>query len=293
VQPPSATRGTRKSQKPDPDHTIWLAAGLRTPFARVDGDLKHLDAIAISVPVVQAMAKQLAPGTRPDFVVWGTVMPNLGVSNVAREVVLDSALDPAMPACSTVLACATSMVATFEGGYVDRGGRDHALAGGVESMGRVQFGLNQNFSDWMRRLFQARTLGERVDRFAQIKLKDVRLFIPTVTNRTTGKSMGEHCEEMVTRWNFARETQDRLAYSSHERAVRAMASDIFNDLMHRWATSRATARHVPTPRSNGWRSCRPRLIVPPEKVPVAPLAPRAPSPRATPRRSPTAPPACG
>lgn len=34
---------------------VYLACGLRTPFARVDGDLKHLDAIALSVPVVQAM----------------------------------------------------------------------------------------------------------------------------------------------------------------------------------------------------------------------------------------------
>jgi hypothetical protein len=192
---------------------VWLAAGLRTPFARVDGDLKHLDAIALSVPVVRAMAQQLvsvASGSRPDFLVWGTVMPNLGVSNIAREVVLDSGLGPATPAFSTVLACSTSMAAAFEAAsMLGRGGRDLALAGGSESMSRVQFGLNQNFSDWMRRLFQARTLGQRLDRFAQIKVKDVRLFIPTVTNRTTGKSMGEHCEAMVQEWNIARDIVHR------------------------------------------------------------------------------------
>lgn len=214
---------------------IYLAAGLRTPFARVDGDLKHLDAIAVSVPVVQAMAKQLtslAHNRLPDFVVWGTVMPSLGMSNIAREAVLDSGLDPSTPAFSTVLACSTSMAATFEAAsMLGRGGRDLAIAGGSESMSRVQFGLNQNFSDWMRRLFQARSLGQRVDRFAQIKLKDVRLFIPSVTNRTTGKSMGEHCEEMVKQWNIARATQDRLAFASHERAVRAMANGFFNDLV--------------------------------------------------------------
>lgn len=211
---------------------VWLAAGLRTPFARVDGDLKQFDAIGISVPVVQAMARQLAPGTRPDFVVWGTVMPSLGMSNIAREAVLDSGLDPATPAFSTVLACSTSMAAAFEAAsMLGNGGRDLALAGGSESMSRVQFGLNQDFSDWMRRLFQARTLGQRLDRFAQIKFKDVRLFIPTVTNRTTGKSMGEHCEEMVKAWHIARETQDRLALASHERAVRGMANGFFNDLI--------------------------------------------------------------
>ncbi|MBM3341733.1 MAG: acetyl-CoA C-acyltransferase [Betaproteobacteria bacterium] len=211
---------------------VYVAAGLRTPFARVDGDLHQLDAIAVSVPVVQAMAKLLTPGAHPDFVVWGTVMPSLGMSNIAREAVLDSGLHPATPAFSTVLACSTSMAATFEAAsMLGSGGRELAIAGGSESMSRVQFGLNQNFSDWMRRLIQARSFGQRVDRFAQIKFRDVRLFIPTVTNRTTGKSMGEHCEEMVREWHIARETQDRLALTSHERAVRAMANGFFDDLI--------------------------------------------------------------
>jgi acetyl-CoA acetyltransferase len=43
-----------------------------------------------------------------------------------------------------------------------RGSRDSwtnastALVGGVESMSRVQIGLGQNQSDWLRRIFQAR-----------------------------------------------------------------------------------------------------------------------------------------
>src|SRR6478609_3373088 len=41
----------------DPDMTrpIWLAAGLRTPFTKVDGGLAKRDAIALGVPVLQAM----------------------------------------------------------------------------------------------------------------------------------------------------------------------------------------------------------------------------------------------
>ncbi|MFT4253885.1 MAG: acetyl-CoA C-acyltransferase, partial [Caulobacter sp.] len=53
---------------------LWLAAGLRTPFAKVDGALAAHDAIDLSVPVVKAM---LAKGARPDFAVWGKVIPNL------------------------------------------------------------------------------------------------------------------------------------------------------------------------------------------------------------------------
>jgi len=35
--------------------SVWLAAGLRTPFAKVDGALSRPDAISLSVPVVRAM----------------------------------------------------------------------------------------------------------------------------------------------------------------------------------------------------------------------------------------------
>src|ERR1700748_945659 len=45
-------------------HDLWLAAGLRTAFAKVDGAFGAYDAIALSVPVVQAMCNQLKDGDR-------------------------------------------------------------------------------------------------------------------------------------------------------------------------------------------------------------------------------------
>jgi hypothetical protein len=49
---------------------IYLASGLPTPFGRGGGALAGYDAISLSVPIVQAMAKQL-DGQKPDLVVWG------------------------------------------------------------------------------------------------------------------------------------------------------------------------------------------------------------------------------
>jgi acetyl-CoA C-acetyltransferase len=209
----------------------WLVSGLRTPFARVDGALRALDAMALSVPVAKAMAAQLRAGERPDLVVWGTVAPNLGWSNIAREVVIESGMDPATPAFSTVLACSTSMVAVFEAAGMLRDDLTLALCGGVESMSRVQIGLKQGFSDWLRRFAQSRSLGERIDRITEFPWRDFGLHIPSVANRATGKSMGEHCEEMAKQWHIARSDQDRLALQSHQRAVKAMASGFFDDLV--------------------------------------------------------------
>jgi len=209
----------------------WLVAGLRTPFARVDGALRRMDAVALSVPVAKAMAAQLAAGDRPDLVVWGTVAPNLGWSNIAREMWIEAGLDPSTPAFSTVLACATSMVAAFEASGMLGPGRSLALCGGVESMSRVQIGLAQGLSDWIRRMGQARSVGERLDRVGELRARDVRLHVPSIANRATGKSMGEHCEEMAQQWNIARSDQDRIALQSHQRAVRAMADGFFDDLV--------------------------------------------------------------
>src|SRR4051812_40943857 len=97
-----------------PDQNTWLVSGLRTPFARVDGALRKRHALDLSVPVAQAMAAQLPAGTRPDFVVWGAVAPNLGWSNIARELVVQAKLDPSTPAFTTILACSTSMIGAFE-----------------------------------------------------------------------------------------------------------------------------------------------------------------------------------
>ena len=209
----------------------WIVPGLRTPFARVDGALRRLDAVALSVPVLRAMAAQLPAGDRPDFVVWGTVAPNLGWSNIAREAWIEAKLDASTPAYSTVLACATSMVAVFEAAGMLGASRSLALCGGVESMSRVQIGLTQGLSDWIRRVGQARSFGERIDRAGEIRARDIRLHIPSIANRATGKSMGEHCEEMAKQWNIARADQDRIALQSHQRAVKAMADAFFDDLV--------------------------------------------------------------
>ena len=211
--------------------TTWLVSGVRTPFTRVDGALRRRDALDLSAVVASAMAAQLAAGDRADLVVWGAVAPNLGWSNIARELVVKAGLDQSTPAFSTVLACATSMAAVFQAAGMLGPHRQLALCGGAESMSRVQIGLKQGLSDFIRRMSQARSFGERIDRLGEIRWEEVRLHVPAVRNRATGKSMGEHCEEMAKQWKIARADQDRVALQSHQRAVKAMASGFFDDLV--------------------------------------------------------------
>ena len=214
-----------------PAPQIWLAAGVRTPFAKIDGPLAGLDAIALSVPLVEHMVGQLS-GALPDLAVWGAVVPSLTWSNIAREVLMDSGVAATVPAFSTVMACSTSMVAAFEAaGMLDGRGRDLALVGGVDSLSRVQIGLSPNLSDWVRKFQLARSLGDRLSHLADLKLGDLQLYVPGVVNRTTGLSMGEHTEITAKEWGIGRAEQDAMALQSHQRAVAAWDRGFFDDLV--------------------------------------------------------------
>ena len=211
---------------------VFVASGLRTPFSKVDDALAAYDAIALSVPVAQAMVARLKAKSRADFAVWGSVVPNLGWSNIAREIWLDAELDPTVPAYSLVLMCASSVTATIAaGGMLKEGVRDLAIVGGVESMSRVQIGLNQKLSDWLRHFLQARSLGARLETFSELHWNNIRLHIPAIVNRTTGKSMGEHTEETAKEWHIGREAQDRWALEGHRRVIAARAKGFFDDLI--------------------------------------------------------------
>jgi acetyl-CoA C-acetyltransferase len=210
---------------------IWLAAGVRTPFAKVDGPLASLDAIELSVPVVKHMVAQLG-GARPDFTVWGAVVPNLTWSNLAREVLMEAGLPPTIPAFSTIMACATSMIGAFEAaGMIDGEARNLALVGGVDSLSRIQIGLGQRLSDWIRQFQQARSLGQKVSHLTELKLGDVKLYVPGIANRTTGLSMGEHTEITAKEWSIARADQDQWALESHRRSVAGWERGFFDDLV--------------------------------------------------------------
>ncbi|MGH8445530.1 MAG: acetyl-CoA C-acyltransferase [Solimonas sp.] len=215
------------SNRPD----VWLASGVRTPFAKVDGALAQHDAIGLSVPVVQAMLGKLG-GATPDFAVWGSVVPNLTWSNLAREVLMEAGAPPAITAFSTIMACSTSMIGAIEAaGMINDSSRQLALVGGVESMSRVQVGLGVTLSDWLRKFQKTKSVGEKLSKLAELKFGDVRLYIPAVVNRTTGMSMGEHTEITAKEWQIPRAAQDQSALESHQHSVAAWERGFFDDLV--------------------------------------------------------------
>jgi len=208
---------------------IFIAAGLRTPFGRGGGPLSAYDAIGLSVPVVKAMADQL-PDQRPDLVLWGTVIPSLGWSNIAREVWLDAKLDPTVPAFSVVLACSTSMTAAFAAAGMIGPGVDTVMVGGAEVMSRPPIGLQPETAVRLMGLF-AKDPPAALAALGSLTPQDFILPVKGWANRITGLTMGDHMEITAKEWNIGREAQDEWAYQSHARAVAGWNSGFFDDLV--------------------------------------------------------------
>lgn len=207
-------------------HPVFIAPGLRTPFGRGGGDLAAYNAISLAVPVAQAMAAH----AEPDLVVWGSVIPNLGWSNIAREVLLDAKLNPNIPAFSVVLACSTSLTATFSAAGMLGGGIDLAMVGGSEVMSRPSIALTAEASKRIIDHF-ARDPASAHTALQALAPQDYLLPTKGWANRITGRTMGDHMEETAKAWRISREAQDNWALKSHQRAIAGWNSGFFDDLV--------------------------------------------------------------
>jgi acetyl-CoA C-acetyltransferase/acetyl-CoA acyltransferase len=206
---------------------IYLAPGLRTPFVKGGGVFAPYDALGISAPIAKAMAAR----ARPDFIVWGEVIPEATVSNIARELVFAAGLDPTIPAFSTVLACSTSFMGVIEAaGVIGHGGAHLAIAGGAETMSHVPIALKQPVADKLVATFPRDPAGA-ADMLTHLTAADFDLPLNAWANRVSGRSQGQHTEDTAKRFEISREEQDRWALRSHQSAVAGQDAGFFTDLI--------------------------------------------------------------
>jgi acetyl-CoA acyltransferase len=123
-------------------------------------------------------------------------------NNLARVIALLSELGESVPATTINRWCASSMQAVISAAdAVAAGNRDAVIAGGVESMSRVEMGQNmQNIHPRLAELYNVAEL-----------------------------QMGMTAEEVAERHDVSREAQDEYALRSHERAAAATDEGRFDD----------------------------------------------------------------
>src|ERR1700748_2401390 len=207
---------------------VYIVPGLRTPFTKAGAQYAGVSALELSAPIAKAMTDR----ARPDVLIWGQVIPDPTVSNVARELVFEADLDPEIPAFSDVMACSTSFIgALAAAGLVGRGDLHLALVGGVETMSHRPIALRQDKADEIAALAM-RNLPGAVARLQAVTPQDFNIPANAWANRVSGRSMGEHTEDTAKLYSIARADQDALALASHQKAVRGRDQDgVFSDLI--------------------------------------------------------------
>jgi len=210
---------------PAPGRRAAIVAGLRTPFVRAGTDFAQLDVLdlarAVTVELLQRTG--LDPDT-VDQVIYGNVTRPVQYTNLARELVLASGLPKRTPADTVTLACASAAQAITDAtNLVERGYADVVIAGGVEMLSNVPIGLSPPLARALVAASAAKSIRARFGSFRGVRLADLPPVAPTITETSTGLSMGQSAELMAKLNGIARADQDAWALGSHRKAAAAWA----------------------------------------------------------------------
>lgn len=207
---------------------IAVVDGLRTPFVKSWSSLNGFDAVALSTHVTrELLCRTELPADQLDQVVWGTVIAVPRSPNIAREVALNLGLYN-VPGVTVSRACATGFQAIASAAEkIAMGHAEIVVAGGVDVTSDAPVPHKKEVIDQLRKMQRQAPLAQARN-LMQLKLKDFFPQPPALTERYTGKTMGEHAEDMAKYFGISREEQDHFSIESHRKANQATVSGLLD-----------------------------------------------------------------
>lgn len=211
--------------------TAVLVDGARIPFQRSGTGYKDLMAYDLGRKVIEGLlARATINADQLDRVIMGCVIQDVNTSNVARESALGAGVPNSVPAHTVTMACISSNQAATSAVEMIRSGQaDIVLAGGVETMSDIPIRLKK---DLRQKLLEARKYKKPTDWlkfFKGLSPSDLLPEIPSISEYSTGETMGESCDKMAARFDISREAQDAYALRSHQSAFRATVDGLLDD----------------------------------------------------------------
>jgi len=186
------------------DTTPVVVRAYRTPQGKEDGVFADVRSEDLSIPLInEILADTGLSGDDIDDLMWGCAQQREEQdNNLARVIALLSDLGEDVPGTTINRWCASSMQTIISASDAIRAGqRDAIIAGGVESMSRVEMGESHGYIH--PRMAEEYNVGEL--------------------------QMGMTAEEVADRFDVSRETQDEYAARSQQRAVAATEEGRFDD----------------------------------------------------------------
>ncbi|MEZ5213207.1 acetyl-CoA C-acetyltransferase [Gordonia sp. (in: high G+C Gram-positive bacteria)] len=197
-----------------------IVAPLRTPVGTFGGALKDLPVEDLGAAVVKATVERSGiDPERIDDVVFAQSYANSEVPCVGRWLALHADLPISVPGMQLDRRCGGGLQALVTAAMmVQTGAADAVLAGGVESMSRIEYYSID--SRWGKRAGNS-VLYDRLDRGRERSQPEARF------GRISG--MIETAENLANDFGISREQADAYAVRSHQRAAAAWEAGTFAD----------------------------------------------------------------
>lgn len=202
---------------------VVIVDGLRSPYLKFDTDFKEITAHQLGAQVLSEFLERLALDPKElDEVIVGNVAQPPEAANIARIIALYAGVPESVPGFSVQRNCASGMQAISDAWYrIQAGHGTTYMTGGVESMSQIPLLWNKSASEWMGKLFKAKTLSQKLQLFTQIKgkfFKPVIGLVQGLTDGYCGLGMGQTAEILAKEFKITRKEQDEFAMLSHNRA---------------------------------------------------------------------------
>lgn len=192
---------------------VYIVGAKRTPFGRYRGFFKNYSAVDLGVLALKGMLKDInVDPNEIETVLLGNVLSAGLGQNVARQVALKSGLDQSITASVIDDVCGSSLKALrFAQGQILMGDSHLAVVGGTESMTNSPLLL------------------DKAQKHAENPEFRDSLMIDGIGDAYSQKPMGLTAENVAEKYHVSRQEMDELAYSSHQKAVKALEKDWFKD----------------------------------------------------------------
>ncbi len=212
---------------------VAVLGGVRIPFCRQNTAYADVGNLGMSVRTLGALVEKFGlHGQQLGEVAMGAVIKHASDWNLGREAALSSGLSALTPGITMQRACGTSLdtinlIAT----KIATGQIESGIGGGSDTTSDVPIVYGKSLRRRLLAANAAKTAKDKLAAFKGFRLRELKPDFPGVAEPRTGKSMGEHCEDMAKEWNISRDSQDELAVASHHKLAAAYERGFFEDLV--------------------------------------------------------------
>jgi acetyl-CoA acyltransferase len=217
--------------KPAGLYEAVIVDGGRTPFLRSQTEFKNLTAFDLGrIAVSGLISKTMLDEEKVDHIWYGNVIQDINTSNVAREISIAAGIPDSIPATTVSMACISSNVAlTSAVNAIATGNIKCSIVGGVEVMSDIPIRFRKRFRQKLLESQRYRSASDWLAFFKGLKPSDLLPEVPSISEFSTGETMGKSCDKMAAKYGVTRQEQDAYALRSHLRAAKAAEEGFFED----------------------------------------------------------------